>query len=500
MAEQKSRGRDESLLRQTPSKLLTYVKSLQDLDIRRNENYMTYRRELNTFDFGLRTNPYVGMEKTCSLTNKMIDDQITYTMTQDIISVKTDAKFQSMINYISTLTEIALDLEGHDRKTFLGQTALIQIGTPQFIFLVEPFDLILNINTKLKRVLESDKILKILHGGRNDMLWLQRDFGIFIYNIMDTQLLYNYFPKPPEDRNDEISLKDLALKILGHVMDKTFQSESIWLKRECVRIPGGGKEYQLPKTLQQYAADDVRLLLKIWEIMKEKTPWEKIVEAAEVCQGRTIDLLYDGHRKNPIPTKENTIPKYDSQMTLIHEQRFGQLLHYRFLWSQQDDKRLDRYLTNAILFKISKEDNLTDQQYYNTFINSDYTTFKNQDRKKLIMDIFSLKDPLPNPVKPIPIQIILPLVPPKSQPSTSSSAIPSLMDVQVVKPEQKQCFNCGELGHLMADCWGDRNPARVKEVRKQDAILRKIYRKSSNGSSHRARARKRREKSTNLAQ
>jgi ribonuclease D len=39
----------------------------------------------------------------------------------------------------------------------------------------------------LKPVLSNPRICKVVHGGGNDVVWLQRDFGLFLVNCFDTE-------------------------------------------------------------------------------------------------------------------------------------------------------------------------------------------------------------------------------------------------------------------------------------------------------------------------
>ena len=39
----------------------------------------------------------------------------------------------------------------------------------------------------LEPVLSNPRICKVVHGGGNDVLWLQRDFGLFLVNCFDTE-------------------------------------------------------------------------------------------------------------------------------------------------------------------------------------------------------------------------------------------------------------------------------------------------------------------------
>ena len=39
---------------------------------------------------------------------------------------------------------------------------------------------------KLNEIFADPNIVKVFHGSRNDMLWLQRDFGVYVVNLFDT--------------------------------------------------------------------------------------------------------------------------------------------------------------------------------------------------------------------------------------------------------------------------------------------------------------------------
>jgi len=64
-----------------------------------------------------------------------------------------------------------LDLEHHNYRSYQGITSLIQISSLNQDYIIDPFpiweDLIL-----LNSITTNPKILKILHGGNMDILWL----------------------------------------------------------------------------------------------------------------------------------------------------------------------------------------------------------------------------------------------------------------------------------------------------------------------------------------
>lgn len=82
-------------------------------------------------------------------------------------------------------TEIAIDLEHHNYRTFQGFVCLMQISTRQEDFLIDTLQL-RHVMHILNSSLTNPKILKVLHGADSDIVWLQRDFGLYIVNMFDT--------------------------------------------------------------------------------------------------------------------------------------------------------------------------------------------------------------------------------------------------------------------------------------------------------------------------
>lgn len=90
-----------------------------------------------------------------------------------------------MISILENVTEIAVDLEHNHLRSFQGFTCLVQISTRNEDFIVDPFKIWRSMQ-KLNSVFTNPHIVKVLHGADNDVMWLQRDFGVYIVNMFDT--------------------------------------------------------------------------------------------------------------------------------------------------------------------------------------------------------------------------------------------------------------------------------------------------------------------------
>ena len=85
------------------------------------------------------------------------------------------------------MTEIAIDLEHHSHRTYLGLVCLMQISTRWGDWIVDT--LVDEVREHAEMLNASfthpDKVL-VLHGADHDILWLQRDLGLFVTNLFDT--------------------------------------------------------------------------------------------------------------------------------------------------------------------------------------------------------------------------------------------------------------------------------------------------------------------------
>lgn len=83
---------------------------------------------------------------------------------------------------------IAIDLEHHDYRTYHGLTSLMQITSEsKQDYLIDPLSPELRPHlTMLNEVFTDPNIVKVLHGAFMDIIWLQRDLGLYIVSLFDT--------------------------------------------------------------------------------------------------------------------------------------------------------------------------------------------------------------------------------------------------------------------------------------------------------------------------
>lgn len=93
--------------------------------------------------------------------------------------VTTPTQLRALRHACNTAAYLAIDVEHNDNVRYGGAVALIQVATPEAVYLLDPFVLSEGrIYECLNDAFFNPAVLKILHGAENDVLWLCRDFDL----------------------------------------------------------------------------------------------------------------------------------------------------------------------------------------------------------------------------------------------------------------------------------------------------------------------------------
>ncbi|KAL4436780.1 hypothetical protein ABPG75_003919 [Micractinium tetrahymenae] len=87
---------------------------------------------------------------------------------------------------LAAAKEIAIDLEAHSYRSFQGFCCLMQLSTRSEDLVVDTLALRPHIGPVLASVFADPGVVKVLHGADSDVVWLQRDYGLFLCNMFDT--------------------------------------------------------------------------------------------------------------------------------------------------------------------------------------------------------------------------------------------------------------------------------------------------------------------------
>lgn len=92
---------------------------------------------------------------------------------------------QQLADELEQVNEIAIDLEHHNYRSYQGFTCLMQISTRSADYLIDTLVLREEMH-RLNSSFTNPRIVKVLHGADSDIIWLQRDFGLYLVNLFDT--------------------------------------------------------------------------------------------------------------------------------------------------------------------------------------------------------------------------------------------------------------------------------------------------------------------------
>jgi exosome complex exonuclease RRP6 len=164
-------------------------------------------------------------------------------------------------NSDAPILELAMDLEAHSFRSFAGLVCLMQISirkqqtldsgdkSQMDNYLIDTLKLHDHMHDALADVLANPRVCKVLHGADSDVVWLQRDFGLYIVNLFDTGRAARALALPGGAGYANL-LSTYVFAGQDKVIDKSHQL-SDWRQRP------------LPHDMQQYAIQDTHYLLDI---------------------------------------------------------------------------------------------------------------------------------------------------------------------------------------------------------------------------------------------
>ncbi|KAJ7981294.1 protein RRP6-like 3 isoform X1 [Quillaja saponaria] len=173
----------------------------------------------------------------------LISGIVDLKMNDSYVWVETELQLKELVEVLRNERFFAVDTEQHSLRSYLGFTALIQISTQKEDYLLDTIALH-DVMGILRPVFANPSICKVFHGADNDVLWLQRDFHIYVVNLFDTAKACEVLSKPQK------SLAYLLETYCGVATNKLLQRED-WRQRP------------LSEEMVHYARADAHYLLYI---------------------------------------------------------------------------------------------------------------------------------------------------------------------------------------------------------------------------------------------
>ncbi|KAH9215052.1 ribonuclease H-like domain-containing protein [Leptodontidium sp. 2 PMI_412] len=165
--------------------------------------------------------------------------------------IDTEEGVLEMLEELKAASEIAIDLEHHDTRSYVGLVSLMQISTREKDWIVDTLKPWRQNLQVLNEVFADPKIIKVFHGAFMDITWLQRDLGLYVVGLFDTHHASRTLGYAGG------SLAFLLKKFINFDADKQYQMAD-WRIRP------------LPEEMFFYARADTHFLLYIFDNMRNE--------------------------------------------------------------------------------------------------------------------------------------------------------------------------------------------------------------------------------------
>ncbi|HEU4400486.1 MAG TPA: ribonuclease D [Candidatus Polarisedimenticolia bacterium] len=163
--------------------------------------------------------------------------------------VETEDELARAAERLARAGSLAIDTEADSFYHYFHKCCLIQISDGETAYLVDP--LALRRLDPLGEVLASTGSVKVLHAAEQDVLYLRRDCGFTLLPLFDTMIAAQLLGRP------SIGLARLLEDHFGVTLDKGCQRDD-WSRRP------------LSERQKQYAAEDVRHLIRLRELLQHE--------------------------------------------------------------------------------------------------------------------------------------------------------------------------------------------------------------------------------------
>lgn len=206
------------------------------------------------------------------------------------IWVDTEEGLLEMMKKLEGAEELAVDLEHHNYRSYQGFTCLMQLSTRDEDFIIDALELRDKL-WMLNEYFADPNIVKVLHGADSDIIWLQRDFGLYVVNLFDT-----YFPTKVLEFPHH-GLAYLLKKYCNFNADKKYQLAD-WRIRP------------LPEEMLTYARSDTHFLLYIYDCLRNELLDRSTTEGnlVRVCLKKSNEIALQKYDKDIYDAANGTGP------------------------------------------------------------------------------------------------------------------------------------------------------------------------------------------------
>ncbi|KAH0543982.1 hypothetical protein FGG08_001749 [Glutinoglossum americanum] len=253
-----------------------------------------------------------------------------------------------MLEELRASKEIAVDLEHHDARSYVGLVSLMQISTRDKDWIVDTLKPWREDLQMLNEVFADPGIVKVFHGAYMDIVWLQRDLGLYVVGLFDTYHAASALGYAGQ------SLAFLLQKFVGFSADKQYQRAD-WRIRP------------LTEEMFKYARSDTHFLLYIYDNLRNElidksnptNPYLNHIENVLARSKETALLTYEPDIYDEVSGANATgwsimLKKTPTNFTNEQLSVFKAVHRWRDKTARQADESLNYVMPKRILFSIAR--------------------------------------------------------------------------------------------------------------------------------------------------
>jgi len=201
--------------------------------------------------------------------------------------IKTAEELRAAVESLSSHVAIGLDTETTDLDPYLGRLRLIQLATPDSVYIVD-LNRFADGDMKqsealapLRQLFSSPRPIKIAHNAKFDAKFIRHNLGVDVVGLFDTLLASQLVSAG--DIEERHGLEAIAARYLNETVDKS-ERLSNW-------------EFELSEAQLQYAARDAAVLVPLRDKLIERIKSLGLVHCAQLefeCVMPVVDLELAG--------------------------------------------------------------------------------------------------------------------------------------------------------------------------------------------------------------
>jgi len=201
--------------------------------------------------------------------------------------VKTGRELETAIEEIFRQPVVGLDTETTDLDPYTARLRLIQLATPDLVYLIDLNSFAdTDLRTgdavvSLRRLMTSPRPIKIAHNAKFDAKFIKHNLGVDVVGLFDTLLASQLVSAG--DIEERHGLNAIAARYLNEEVDKT-ERLSNW-------------EFELSEAQLQYAARDAAVLIPLREKLIARIKSLGLIQCAQLefeCVMPVVDLELTG--------------------------------------------------------------------------------------------------------------------------------------------------------------------------------------------------------------